>query len=96
MALYRNEDETGAGSKIGELLQVWVSPQHQGHGVATEILETVCGWAKENGFTTIIAGIFPGNSRALAFYEKHGFRQTSKGAVDGSDGIVIVKEIRHP
>ncbi len=93
MALYRNEDGTGVRSKSGELLQVWVSPQYKGHGVAAAILEAVCVWAGRNDFDTIVAGVASGNTRALSFYKKHGFRQTSSVAPGESDGLLLVKEI---
>ena len=93
MALYRNEDEAGIRSKSGELIQVWVSPQYKGHGVAAAILEAVCAWARRNEFDKIVAGVASGNSRALSFYAKHGFEQRSSVAPGESEGLMLVKEI---
>ncbi|MCK4393065.1 GNAT family N-acetyltransferase, partial [Candidatus Bipolaricaulota bacterium] len=63
-ALYRTEEE----SHVGELLQVWVSPEHRGKGVARDLMDAVFQWASANGFRTVVTTIGEDNLRALRFY----------------------------
>jgi len=75
--LYRDGNDPSAG----ELIQMWISPDHRGSAAAAELLEHVFTWAAECGMRTIRAEVTEGNTRALRFYEKHGFRQT--------DGLLV-------
>jgi len=74
-ALYRDKE----GADTGEVLQVWVSPEYRGKGVAVSIMDALFRWARENGFRRVKAGINPGNIRAVRFYLKYGFRIVSGG-----------------
>ena len=85
-ALYRDEGKVD----IGELLQVWVSPEYRGTRVVWDLMDAIFKWASENRFHKIIAGVTKGNARALKFYVKYGFslmEETSKG-------VYLVKEVR--
>lgn len=75
-ALYRNPEKV----EEGEMIQVWVSPEHRGGTVAGDLLHALFSWAASNGFQTIMAEITPNNTRALRFYEKHGFSQIHPAA----------------
>ena len=89
-ALYRTEEE----SDVGELLQVWVSPEHRGKGVARDLMDGVFQWASANGFRTVVTTIGEDNLRARRFYQKYGFRPKSKASLDGPDNVdVLVKLI---
>jgi RimJ/RimL family protein N-acetyltransferase len=89
-ALYRN----GEGTAVGELLQVWVSPEYRSQGVAIEIMDAVFQWARENGFRTVVVTITKGNARALRFYRKYGFKSANGTSLDGPDDpVVLMKEI---
>jgi RimJ/RimL family protein N-acetyltransferase len=91
-ALYRN----GEGTDVGELLQVWVSPEYRGQGVATDLMDAVFQWAGENGFRTVVATIAKGNARALRFYRQYGFKPANNAPLDGPhDPVVIMKEVEH-
>jgi len=72
-SIYEKEEKT-----IGELLQVWVSPELRGTGTATDLVLAILGWAKDNDYQTIIATVFNNNETALKFYLKHGFKMTKK------------------
>lgn len=74
--LYRNPEKF----EEGEMIQVWVSPEHRGGEVAGDLLRTLFSWAVANDFQTIVAEITPNNTRALRFYEKHGFAQIQPAA----------------
>jgi RimJ/RimL family protein N-acetyltransferase len=90
-ALYRH----GEGTDVGELLQVWVSPEYRSHGVAIDIINTVFQWAGENGFRTIVATIAKGNAKALRFYQKYGFKLANEASLAGSgDSVVLMKKVK--
>jgi ribosomal protein S18 acetylase RimI-like enzyme len=91
-ALYRTGEET----KVGELLQVWVSPEYRSQGVAVDLMDAVFQWAGENGFRTVIVTVAKGNTRALRFYRKYGFKPSNIASLDGSDDpVVLMKEVEH-
>lgn len=72
-ALYRDD----ACPSEGELIQVWLSPDHRGQALATELMDTLFHWAASNDFESIRAEVTPMNDRALRFYEKYGFKRQS-------------------
>jgi len=86
MALYRREDQ----ADVGELLQVWVSPQHRGTGVAWDLIDVIFEWADENNFHEIIAGVAKESVRALKFYIKYGFSIIEETSI----GVYLVKEVK--
>ena len=45
--------------------------------VAASLLNKIFEWAAGRGAASILAGVMPANSRALAFYTKLGFTQVS-------------------
>ena len=50
-----------------------VSAAHRGVGVGGALLETALSWAAAAGYRRAALGVLPGNARAIAFYERHGF-----------------------
>jgi len=52
---------------------VSVGREWRGLGVGSALLRTAVGWAAANGVEKLALGVFPENTRALAFYERHGF-----------------------
>lgn len=87
-ALYRDDEIPSEG----EMIQVWISPDHRGGRLAIELMDVVFQWAVSNGFETIRAEVTPPNARARRFYEKYGFvlQDTENPAID-SDSIFIKK-----
>jgi RimJ/RimL family protein N-acetyltransferase len=83
-ALYRTEEE----NDVGELLQMWVSPEYRGKGVAHGLMAAVFQWASANGFRTVVATITKGNVRALRFYQNCGFKLESEASLNGADDLV--------
>ena len=88
-ALYRDKERMD----VGEVLQVWVSPEYRSKGVAIDIMDAVFQWAGENGFRAVLATIAKGNERALRFYRKYGFNILDGASLDGPDDPVLMKEI---
>lgn len=85
-ALYRSEDNID----VGELLQVWVSPEHRGTQLAWDLMDAIFEWARENSFRKVIAGVTKGNGRALKFYIKYGFSILE----ETSTGLYLLKEVK--
>ena len=88
-ALYRREDTVDTG----ELLQVWVGPEHRGTNVAWDLMDAAFKWARENNFGRIIAGVTKVNARALKFYIKYGFSILDEPSANDSDGVSLMKEV---
>jgi ribosomal protein S18 acetylase RimI-like enzyme len=89
-ALYRLDGQEG----VGELLQVWVSPECRGAGVAGDLMDAVFQWARENHFQRIIAGVNKENPRALKFYIRYGFTETDLPVSGDAGGVYLAKEVR--
>ena len=85
-ALYRDEEKVD----VGELLQVWVSPEYRGTRVVWDLMDEIFNWANENRFYRMIAGVTKGNARALKFYIKYGFSVLE----ESSKGVYLVKEVK--
>ena len=88
-ALVRIEDQTDTG----ELLQVWVSPEHRGTNVAWGLMDAIFKWARENNFGRVIAGVTKGNDRAVKFYIKYGFTILVEASAEDAGGVYLVKEV---
>jgi ribosomal protein S18 acetylase RimI-like enzyme len=53
--------------------QLFVSPEHEGEGVGTRLLEHAEGFAISQRAETLQVVVEPGNDRALRFYQGRGF-----------------------
>ncbi len=88
-ALYRREDQVD----VGELLQVWISPEYRGTSVAADLMDAILQWAKENHFRQVLAGAPKVNARALKFYTKYGFSIVDESSANDPDGVYLVMEV---
>ena len=62
------------------LISVYVAPGHRGLGLADELLKEACkAAAEELSAGSMELGVHEENSRALAFYRRHGFETTGAG-----------------
>jgi GNAT superfamily N-acetyltransferase len=59
---------------IAHLDEMDVLPEHVGGGVGTQLLHTVCEWARENGYAAMSLSTFRDVPWNRPFYEKRGFR----------------------
>jgi RimJ/RimL family protein N-acetyltransferase len=73
VALYRDGDLPHSG----ELLQMWVAPGFRGKGFAKQLIAAAADWARKAEFKTVKAVVTGENRRAMAFYRKCGFIQTT-------------------
>ena len=58
-----------------------VGARYRGLGVGSALLEQAIAWAAGAGFTKVILSAFPHNTRAIAFYERHGFTLEGRRAL---------------
>ncbi len=66
----------GAQMNVSFLQRIAVDPRVERTGLGSALLQTAVGWAAERGTRAMVLNVRPGNSRARAFYERHGFRET--------------------
>ncbi|MEM0966234.1 MAG: GNAT family N-acetyltransferase [Verrucomicrobiota bacterium] len=85
-AIYGSEEKEGEA----EVLQVWITPDLRGSGLAKKMMDTVFAWAENNGFSKVIGEVTKNNGRALSFYRNYGFEVVSETVSE----IKIQKTIR--
>lgn len=64
-----------AGFEEWHLLNVTVSPDHQGHGLATQLLHGLIDHARSTGAAWLWLEVRPSNARARRLYAHLGFEQ---------------------
>lgn len=85
-ALYRHTEQPDTG----ELLQVWVAPEHRGRGAADTLLDALFRWGTdEAGFLRVLAEVKANNVRALGFYRRFGFVHRADIQASDPDEILL-------
>jgi ribosomal protein S18 acetylase RimI-like enzyme len=84
-ALYRSSNN----QQLGEIKQVWISPEYRGKGIADNLLLELINWGKANDYKLIEANVIKGNERAIRFYEKNGFMKIREENNDGFQELVL-------
>jgi ribosomal protein S18 acetylase RimI-like enzyme len=79
-----------------EVARLYVDRRFHGQGIAQQLMDAVIDTARETATSTVWLGVWEHNPRAIAFYEKCGFRITgSHPFLLGSDlqtDYVMVRE----
>jgi len=57
----------------GELIMMWVEPNHRGSSAGTVLVQKLLSWAKEIGMDFVELGVTRKNTGVVTFYEKQGF-----------------------
>jgi GNAT superfamily N-acetyltransferase len=57
-----------------ELERIYTIAEWQGHGIGSQIIQHIEYIARKEGKEFIWLGVWEKNQRAIAFYERHGFR----------------------
>ncbi|GAB3139308.1 GNAT family N-acetyltransferase [Microbispora hainanensis] len=71
-----------------ELISFWVSPSVRGEGVGGLLIGEVERWAVcDRAARTLRLSVMPDNSRAIALYERHGFKDTGESGDLLRDGV---------
>jgi len=65
---------SGARTRAVEIARIYAGRRWHGHGLGAALMETCVATAKEWGGDVLWLGVWERNSRAIAFYEKHGFQ----------------------
>ncbi|MGE3310372.1 MAG: GNAT family N-acetyltransferase [Limisphaerales bacterium] len=81
----------GPGSNNGEwkLWQVYLLPDQQGRGTGRKYLEHVIRTARLQGRSSVVLTVNRGNHRALALYERFGFRLRESAVFDIGGGFFM-------
>ena len=58
-----------------------VDAAYRGVGVGGALLEAAAAWAAEHRYLKVVLSAFPHNTRAIAFYERHGFTLEGRRAL---------------
>ncbi len=61
-----------------EIERIYVKVGLQGSGIGQQLFETAVATAKENKAAYIWLGVWDQNTRAIKFYERHGFKEFAK------------------
>lgn len=69
-------DTWEVGDKVAELETMYLVPEERGRGLGGVLLDTVEAELESRGIGDLAIGALPGNSSALRFYERRGFRPT--------------------
>jgi [ribosomal protein S18]-alanine N-acetyltransferase len=82
--------------KRAELISVAVDPAWLGRGAASALMESTLRRLRRRGITRFGLMVKVTNRRALALYEKFGFRKLRRVAryyEDGADGLSLAKDL---
>jgi len=69
-------DTWRTGERIGEIESLAVLPDHRRRGLGSRIFERLHDELRQRGVTDVVLGVLPGNTDAVRFYERHGYRPT--------------------
>lgn len=87
----RAERATPGGTMVGRLHSLYIDPdalgQGVGHALMSHALSTFAAWGCEHATLWVLEG----NSRAISFYERQGWRCTGATKVDRSFGPCLVE-----
>ena len=88
---YRPERAVPAGTMVGRLHSLYIDPdslgQSIGHTLMNHALSTFAAWGCERATLWVLEG----NSRAISFYERQGWRCTGATKVDQPFGLCLVE-----
>ncbi|GLI08713.1 hypothetical protein YDYSG_47450 [Paenibacillus tyrfis] len=77
-------------SKVAYLSHIAVSVEYQNMGIGSLLLQLSCLLSKGYGMTKIKLEVDKVNSKAIAYYEKHGFTIVSRASLDS---YYMIKEL---
>ena len=78
MVIRGAESSAVSANHPAELHRFYVAPSFQGRGLAQELMSACVEQAREWGCDALWLGVWELNPRAIAFYEKSGFRKVGR------------------
>jgi ribosomal protein S18 acetylase RimI-like enzyme len=84
-AVYFNNDVT----KVGFCTNLSLLEEYQGSGIASTLAMNVKDYGKKNGFAHIVLEAKTNNSKAISFYQKHGFIISK----ENKDSLIMIYDI---
>jgi len=87
------------GTSDGHIMSVAVDPRHRRQGIGTRLLSAVIRQIMRNGTKEIYLEVRKGNTSAISFYERMGFRISSEIRhyyPDGEDAWVLRRRAESP
>ena len=91
-ALYRDDGDP----TTGELMQMWIAPEMRGGRAAQDLLNHLFRWAGANRFERVKAEVITGNSRALEFYKRFGFTESTDEVRHSKTSVVLSNKVMPP
>ncbi|HTS66674.1 MAG TPA: N-acetyltransferase [Candidatus Acidoferrales bacterium] len=87
-----------AGIRLGraELVSIAVHPRHRRRGVAAALMDSTLRRLRRRRVSRFVLMVKVNNHKAMAFYEKYGFRRYRRVPAyyeDGADGLGFVKQL---
>lgn len=80
-----------------EIKRIYLLHRFQGAGIGGALLDTAIGDARRQGCGRILLGVYAGNERAIAFYQRAGFRGAGQRRFRVGDGeyddVVLAREV---
>ena len=58
-----------------DIKRIYVLSKFHGQGVGIELMKTAIDYAKKDGQDRLLVGVYVGNARAQAFYQRSGFQK---------------------
>ncbi|GLY78649.1 GNAT family N-acetyltransferase [Actinoallomurus iriomotensis] len=74
---------------VAHIVGMWVAPEARGRGVARHLIDTVAGWAVDQGLRELTLWVAEPNAPARALYESCGFRPAGERQPLPSDTSVM-------
>ncbi|GMQ86470.1 MAG: GNAT family N-acetyltransferase [Acidimicrobiia bacterium] len=87
-------DEDLNSDRIGEVLAIYVTPEHWGHGHGRDIMSESLAWLRDSGFFAATLWVLDTNTRSRAFYEAGRWRLDEKTKIDETSGGSL-SEVRY-
>jgi GNAT superfamily N-acetyltransferase len=74
VSFHEEDDSHATGVRFAEVHTLAVAPERRGQGIGTALLHEVYRRVRALGVGEMLIGVLATNDRALAFYEREGFR----------------------
>lgn len=81
-------------ARTGEVFLIYVSPGEQGRGVGRALMDAACDAMRAHGFSEAVLWVLDGNTPAIAFYERMGWRADGAVKQEMLDEVPI-EEVRY-